>query len=96
MNFTAQNFAVKHKSNYNCESAIYFNFGSDIIKENCNFSYYFCKTCIKPTVLDSENEIISANWSDNKHIVCNINNDIPVIIPSFPCGLVNRTESTTT
>ena len=79
MNFTARNvFVVKHKSKYSCESAIYFNLGSEIIKENSNFAYYFNKTNIKPAVLDGGNEIILANWSNNKHIECNTNNDIPV------------------
>ena len=41
-------------------------------------------------VLDGGNEIISANWPDDKHIVCNVNNDIPFKIPSFPNVLVNR------
>ena len=68
---------------------IYFNLGSDIIKENCNFAYYFNKTDIKPTVLDGGNKIISANWPDDKHIVCNVNYDIPVKIPSFLYVLVN-------
>ena len=36
------------------------------------------------------NEIILANWPDDKHIVCNVNNDIPFKIPSFPYVLVNR------
>ena len=45
-------FMVKHKSKYSCDSAIYFDFGPDIIKENCNFAYYFNKTNITPTVLD--------------------------------------------
>ena len=31
-----------------------------------------------------------ANWQNNKHIKCYINNDIPVKIPSFPYVLVNR------
>ena len=35
-------FRVKHKSKYSCKSAIYFDLGSDIIK-NCNFAYYFNK-----------------------------------------------------
>ena len=83
-------FLVKHKSKYCCESVIYFNLGSDIIKENCNVAYYFNKTNIKPTVLDGGNEIILANWPDNKHMVCNVNNDIPVKIPNFPYILVNR------
>ena len=69
---------------------IYFDLGSDIIKENCNFAYYFIKTDIKPTVLDGGYEIILANWPDDKDIVYNVNNDIPVKIPSFPCVLVNR------
>ena len=34
-------FVVKHKSKYSCESAIYFDLGSDIIKENCNYDYCF-------------------------------------------------------
>ena len=76
--------AVKHKSKYSCESTIYFDLGSEIIKENCNFPYYFNKTDIKPTVLDDRNEIILANWPDDKHIICNVNNDIPIRIPNFP------------
>ena len=82
-------FVVKHKSKYSSESAIYFNVGSEIIKENCNFVYYFDKTNIKPAVLDGRNEIILANWPNNKHIECNVNNDIPVKIPSFPCVLLH-------
>ena len=54
-------FTVKHKSKYSCESAIYFNLGSDIIKENCNFESFFNRTNIKPTVLDGGNETILAN-----------------------------------
>ena len=42
-----------------------------------------------PAVLDGGNEIILANWSDDKHIICNINSDIPFKIPSHPCVLVN-------
>ena len=45
-------FVVKHKSSYSCESAIYFNLTMDIIKNNCNFDFYFNNTDITPTVLD--------------------------------------------
>ena len=31
-----------------------------------------------------------ANWPNNKHIICNINNDIPIRIPGHPYVLVNR------
>ena len=45
-------FAVKHKSSYSCESAIYFNLTTDIIKNNCNFDFYLNKTDVTPNVLD--------------------------------------------
>ena len=31
-----------------------------------------------------------ANWPNNKHIICNVNNDILIKIPSHPYVLVNR------
>ena len=54
-------FIVKHKSSYSCESAIYFNLTTDIIKINCNFDFYFTKTDVIPTVLDGGDEIVFAN-----------------------------------
>ena len=83
-------FVVKHKSSYSCKSAIYFNLTTDIIRDTCNFDFYYNKTDITPTVLDVGNEIILANWPNDKHIICNINNDIPVKIPSHPYVLVDR------
>ena len=79
-------FGVKHKSSYSCESVIYFNLTTDIIRNNCNFDFYYNTTDITPTVLDGGDEIILIN----KHIICNINNDIPVTIPRHPYVLVNR------
>ena len=90
MNFTARNSVVKHKSKYSCESAIYFNLDSKTIKENCKFNFYYNKIDITPTVLYGGNEIILANWPNDKHIIFNINNDIPIKIPSHPYVLVNR------
>ena len=43
-----------------------------------------------PTVLDDSNEIILASWPNDKHIICSINNNIPVRIPSYPYVLANR------
>ena len=83
-------FVVKHKSSYSCESAIYFNLTTDIIRDNCYFDFYHNKSDIIPTVLDGGNDIILANWPNDKHIICNINNDIPVKIPSHPYVLVDR------
>ena len=45
---------------------------------------------ITHTVLDGGNEIILANWSNNKHIICNINKNILIKIPSHPYMLENR------
>ena len=90
MNFTVESFfVVKHKASYTCESAIYFNLATNIIKENCDLRFYFTKTDVIPTVLDGGNKIILANWPNDKHIICTTNNDIPVKIPSHPYFLVN-------
>ena len=81
---------VKHKSKYSCKSVIYFNLNSETIKENYRFKFYHNKTDITPTVLDGGNEIIFANWPNDKHIVFNINNDIPLMIPTHLYVLVNK------
>ena len=83
-------FIVKHKSSYSCESAIYFNLTIDVIRNNCDFNFHFNNTEITSTVLDGGDETILANWPNDKHLICNINNDIPVKIPSHPYVLVNR------
>ena len=33
-------FVVKHRSQHNCKSAIYFDSNAEIIKENCEFQYF--------------------------------------------------------
>ena len=81
-------FVVTYKSSYSCESAIYFNLTTDLIKNNCNFIFIFNKTDITPTVLDGGDKIILANCLNDKHIICNVNNDILVKIPSHPYVLV--------
>ena len=54
-------FVVKSKTRYSCVSAIYFNLGPEIIKESCEFKFYFNKTDMKPTMLDGGHQIILAN-----------------------------------
>ena len=41
-------------------------------------------------VLVGGNEIILTNWPNDKHVICIINNDIPVKVPSQLYVLVNR------
>ena len=43
-----------------------------------------------PTVLDGGNKIILANWPADKHIICSVNNNIPIEILSHLYVLVNR------
>ena len=62
----------------------------DIIKNNYDFDFYFNNTDITPSVLDGGDEIVLANWPNDKHIICNINNDIPIKILSHSYVLVNR------
>ena len=81
---------VKSKTRYSCASTIYFNLGSEIIKENCAFDLYFNKTDIKPTVLDGGYHIILANQPSHKNIMCSYNNNIPISISSHPYVLLNR------
>ena len=83
-------FIVKHKSKYSCESIMYFDLDPEMIKENWKFTFYYNKTNITLTLLDGGNEIILENWPNNKHIICSINKDIPLRIPSHPYVLVNR------
>ena len=45
-------FVVKSKTRYSCTCAIYFNLGPEIIKENCEFKFYFNTTNIKPAMFD--------------------------------------------
>ena len=75
MGFT---IVVKHKSKFSCKSAIYSDLDSDIIKENGKFNFCYDKTDITLTVLDGGNEIILANWPNDKRIMCSINNEIPI------------------
>ena len=80
-------FVVKHKTQHSCGSMIYFDLGADIIKENCDFQYYFNKTDVKPSVFDGRHEIILANWPNTKYD----NHNFPIKIPSHPYVLLKRT-----
>ena len=59
--------AVKHKYSYSYDSVIYFNLTTNINKNNCDFDIYFNKTYVTPTVLDGGDEIVLANWPNDKH-----------------------------
>ena len=83
-------FVVKHRSQHNCESAIYIDSNDEIIQENCEFQYFYNKTDVKPTVLDGGNEIILANWPKSKYVICKDNHEYPIKIPRHPYILLKR------
>ena len=84
-------FVVRYKSIHSCKSAIYFDLDKDIISVIVILcSIITRQTDITLTVLDGGNEIILVNWPNDKHIICTINNDKPIEIPSHPYVLVNR------
>ena len=86
-------FVVRHKTKPSCKSAIYFHLSADIIKESCDFQYYFNNTYVKPSVLDREHEIILANWPNTKYVIFNDNHNFPIKIPSHPYVLLKRAVS---
>ena len=87
--FCEELFVVKSKHKYSCAHTIYFNLNHEI-KENCDFSFYFNKSDVKPSVLDGGHQIILANWPSYKRIICTHNNNIPVNIPSHQYALLDR------
>ena len=86
-------FVVEDRSQHNCESAIYFDSNAEIIKENCEFQYFYNKTDVKPVVLDGGNEIILANWPKSKYVICKDNHEYPIKIPRYPYVLLDKIHS---
>ena len=81
---------MKHKYKYSCKSTINFDLGSEVVRENCKFNFYYNRTDITQAVLDGRNEITLANWPNIKHVICNINNDMPIRISSHLYVVVNK------
>ena len=76
--YSKEPFVVKQKSRYSRESAIYFDLDPGNKKQNCKFDFNYNISGIISTVLDGGNEIILANWPNDKHIICSVNNYIPI------------------
>ena len=88
--YCEEHFVVRHESRYSVESAIYFDLDKEIIKQNCEFKFFYNKRDVTLTILDGGYEIILVNWPDDKHIICTIENDTLIKILSHPYVLVNR------
>ena len=88
--FYEELFVFKSQNRYSCASTIYFDLGSEIIKEKCEFNFYFNKTDVKPVVQDGGYQINLADQPSYKRIICAHNNNILIDIPSHPYVLLNR------
>ena len=87
--FCEELFLVKHKTKHSCESAIFYKLGSEVIRENCNFKYYYNETVI-PSVLDGGSQIVLANMINKKKLSCSDNFHLAKPLPEFNYVLVNR------
>ena len=83
-------YVVNHKTKYSCRSAIYFDLNAEIVTKNCQFQYHFNAMEVKPVVPDGGHKMVLANWPDNKHVICNDNNNIPIKVASHPYVLINK------
>ena len=69
---------------------MYFDSNTKIIKENCEFQYFYKKTDVNPDVLNGGIEIILANWPKSKYVICKDNHEYPIKIPRHPYVLLKR------
>ena len=87
--FCEELFLVKHKTKHSCESALFYNLNSTLIKQNCKFKYYY-NTSVIPSVLDGGSEIILANMLNEKTLICAYDQDLAKPLPSSPYVLIDR------
>ena len=85
MNFTAKSFLLQSTKLATVVKVPFTSIWKPISSKKIAISNSnFNNSDITPTILDCGNEILLANWPNDKHIICNVNNDIPVKIPSHP------------
>ena len=82
--------SIRQQELRTCKKIVYELCCKELFVVKTHVQRHLNKTYITPTVLAGGNEIILENWPDNKHIICSINNVIPVMIPIHPYVLVNR------
>ena len=87
--FCEEIFLVKHKTKHSCESALFYNLSSTLIKQNCEFKYMFNTTVI-PSVLDGGSQIVLANMLPDKRLICTYDQGLAKPLPSSPYVLVDR------
>ena len=87
--FCEELFLVKHKTKHSCESALFYELTSELIKQNCEFKYFY-NTSVIPSVLDGGSQIILANMLPEKRLICSYDQGLAKPLPSSPYVLVDR------
>ena len=88
--FCEELFLVKHKTKHSCESALFYDLDSALVRQSCKFRYYYNATVI-PSVLDGGSQIILANMLNEKRLICTYDQGLAKPLPSSPYVLVERT-----
>ena len=81
--FCEELFLVEHKTKHSCESAIFYDLSSTLIKHNCEFKYMY-NTSVIPSVLDGGSKIILANMLPEKRLICTYDQGLAKPLPSSP------------
>ena len=87
--FCEELFLVKHKTKHSCESALFYELNSELVKQNCKFKFYF-NTSVIPSVLDGGSKIVLANMLNDKRLICTYDQGLAKPLPSSPYVLVDR------
>ena len=87
MNFIVKNFSLLNISLAIVVKVLFTSIYQPISSKTIEISNsILTEQDITPTVLDGGDEIVLANWPNNKHIICNTNNDIQLkflVTPMF-------------
>ena len=67
--FCKEIFLVKHKTKQSCESTLFYNLSSTLIKQNCEFKYMYNTTMIS-ALLDGGSQIMLENMFPDKRLIC--------------------------
>jgi hypothetical protein len=87
--FCEELFLVKHKTKHTCESALFYKIDENLIKENCNFEYFY-DIQVTPSILDGGDTLILANMFDQKNLQCSRHQNMAHPIANHPYIMVNR------
>ena len=90
MNFIVKNFSLLNLNPAIVVKVLFTSIWQQILLKIIVILNLFQQVWCYPNCIRWRSEIVLANCPNDKHIICNVNNDIPIKIPSHPYVLVNR------